>query len=398
MSHTLHAFDYLHSPAQPPAVVAVFGDESFLKQLVLKELRRLVVGDDPAAPVAAFDCADRVPDWRDVMDDLATASLFGGGGGAARKLVILERANAFFPPDKEGKSAAANSKGPKPADSAGNRQKLEDYVARPKKTGVLVLEVDDWAANTRLYKLIDSHGLQIDCRPPQRMRGNKKEIDEGAICRWIVGWGKSQHGVAMSSEAAQHLLELTGPAFGLLDRNLAKLALLIPSGTKATPEQVQEIVGGWRDKTTFDFVDAAAGGETADALAQFDRLLIAGEHPLAIFGSLSWSLRRYAAATRIFQQAERAGHKIPLREALLQAGVKDWPNGTLAAMEKRLMQLGRQRAAKLYRWLVELDGALKGSDAWPPGMDGDRARWVLEQLVFRLAKGTAARPKPPAGA
>jgi DNA polymerase-3 subunit delta len=372
MSHTLHAFDYLHSPAEPPAVVAVFGDEPFLKRLVLKELRRLVVGDDPDTPVAAYDCSDRVPDWRDVADELATASLFGGLGGSSRRLVVLERADAFV---------------------TANRPKLEDYVARPKNTGVLVLEVDEWAANTRLYKAVDSSGLQVDCRPPQRQRGKTKEIDEGAICRWVVGWGKSQHAVAMSSEAAQHLLELTGPTFGLLDQNLAKLALLVPAGTKATPDQVQEIVGGWRGKTTWDFIDAAAAGETADALAQLDRLLHAGEHPLAIFGSLSWSLRRYAAATRIFQQSERAGQKLPLREALTQAGFRDWPAGTLAAAEKRLMQLGRQRAARLYRWLVELDVALKGTHS-----ADDRARWALEQLVFRLAKGGAARPKPPAAA
>ena len=81
--------------------------------------------------------------------------------------------------------------------------------------------------------------------------------------------------------------------------------------------------------------------KAAEALAQLDRLLHAGEHPLALVGSLSWSLRRYAAATRIFQQAERAGRKIPLREALTQAGFRDWPIGSVAAAEKRLMQLGR---------------------------------------------------------
>jgi DNA polymerase III subunit delta len=149
---------------------------------------------------------------------------------------------------------------------------------------------------------------------------------------------------------------------------------------------VQEIVGGWKSKSIWELVDAAAGGDTAEALAHLDHLLHAGEHPLALVGSMSWSLRRYAAATRIFQQSERAGVKISLREALSKAGVRDWPIGSLAASEKRLMQLGRTRGGQLYQWLLELDLALKGSHS-----RDDRARWALEHLVLRMAKGAGQR-------
>jgi DNA polymerase-3 subunit delta len=346
---------------KPASVCAVFGDEPFLKQLVLKELKRQVVGGDADVPVDAIDCSDRMPDWRDVADELATVSLFGGG---KPRLVILERADAFV---------------------SANRQRLEDYVAKPRASSVLVLEVDEWPANTRLYKALDQTGLQIDCRPPQK-QGKSKGLDEAAVLKWISDWGKSQHAVQLTRDGAQHLLDLTGPSFGLLDQDLAKLALLVPAGTKATPEHVQEIIGGWRTKSIWDLVDAAVGGETAEALTQLDRLLHSGEHPLALVGSLSWSLRRYAAATRIFQQAERAGQKMPLRDALVQAGVKDWPIGALAASEKRLIQLGRRRGSKLYQWLLELDLSLKGSHS-----QDDRARWALEQLVLRMSKSVSSK-------
>ena len=39
--------------------------------------------------------------------------------------------------------------------------------------------------------------------------------------------------------------------------------------------------------------------------------------------------------------------------------MRDWPQGTLAAAEGRLKQLGRHRAGRLYRWLLELDLSLK---------------------------------------
>jgi DNA polymerase III subunit delta len=359
MSHTLHAFDYLAAPAKhkPAGVVAVFGDEPFLKRLVLHELRTQIIGSDADVPVAAYDCGERAPDWRDVADELATASLFGGG---KPRLVILQSADSFV---------------------SAQRPKLEDYAAKPRASGVLLLDVDEWPSNTRLYKALDQTGLQIDCRPPQRQRGKNKEIDELAIAKWTASWGKSQHGLNLPADAAQHLLDITGANFGLLDQNLAKLALLAPPGGKITAEQVQEIVGGWRGKSIWDLVDAAAGGETAEALTQLDRLLHAGEHPLAIVGSISWSLRRYAAATRVFEQAERAGRKMLLREALAQAGFRDWPIGSLAGAEKRLIQLGRKRAGKFYKWLLELDLSLKGSHS-----HDDRARWALERLLLRMAK------------
>jgi DNA polymerase-3 subunit delta len=362
MTGTIHAFDFLATPTveRLPPVIVAFGDEPFLKRLVLSELRKRLIGDAEDVPITTHDTEDRMPDWRDVADELATASLFGGG---QPRLVLLQRADAFV---------------------SANRPKLEDYAHKPAKTGALILDVDEWPATTRLYKALDQSGLQIDCRPPQK-KGKSKDIDEAAVAKWIVAWGKSQHGLSMASDAAQHLLQLTGPVFGLLDQDLAKLALLIPHGTKVTADHVQEIVGGWRSKTIWDLVDAAVGGETADALAQLDRLLHAGEHPLALVGSLSWSLRRYAAATRIFQSAERAGRKITLREALAAAGFRDWPLGAVAAAEKRLIQLGRRRASQLYRWLLELDLALKGSHS-----QDDRARWALEQLLLRLAKQPAA--------
>ena len=175
----------------------------------------------------------------------------------------------------------------------------------------------------------------------RRKKGKSKELDEAAIVKWIVAWGKSQHGLDVASDAAQHLLDLTGPVFGLLDQNLAKLGAAGSAGQqRRRPSRCRRssAAGGARGFGSWSMRPPAA--RRREALTQLDRLLHAGEHPLALVGSLSWSLRRYAAATRIFQQAERAGRKIPLREALTQAGVRDWPIGSLAAAEKRLHPAG----------------------------------------------------------
>jgi DNA polymerase-3 subunit delta len=365
MSHTVHIFDYLDSPAEYPlaGVCVLFGDEPFLKQLGRGALRKQLWGEaSDDTPLATF-VGDEAR-WRDVLDELSTVSLFGGGG--AKRLAIVENADKFV---------------------SQNRQSLEDYAAKPSRIGTLVLEVDAWPGNTKLYKIVDKEGLQIDCRPPEIARGRNKVPDGERIEKWLRAWATSHHNIALEARGASLLLELAGPVFGILDQDLAKLALYVKPGGKVTAEMVREIVGGWRAKTAWDMVDAACDGDAAEALLQLDRLLQSGDHPIAIFGQISWSMRRYNTAVRVYEAAERAGRRISLRESLQQAGFNDWPKGTLDAAEGRLKQLGRERAGKLYRWLLEIDLALKGTHS-----HDDRARFALEHLFLRMAKAPGKEP------
>ena len=357
MPGTLHAFDYLDAttPASCPPVCVLYGDEDFLKRLVKQRLRDSILGPGGDVPFTTFDGQDA--EWCDVADEIATVSLFGGG---TKRLALVEAADDFV---------------------SKFRTNLEDYVEKPKQTGVLVLEVGTWASNTRLYKAIDKRWLQIDCRLPQHTVGRRTEMDEGRLIRWLVAWTKSQHGAELAPAAAKLLVELVGPLLGMLDQDLAKLSLFVGPQKKITPELVQEIVGGWRAKTIWEVVDAAADGNAAEALRQLDMALQSGEHPQALFGQIAWSLRRYTVATRIFAAAERRGQRIPLRDALEQAGFRAWPQQSLPNAERQIKQLGRDRAGKMLQWLLEADLAMKGSHSAP-----DRARFVLEKLFLRMAR------------
>ncbi len=358
MPNTIHAFDFLAKPPEAiPPVVVLFGNESFLKRLATSSLRRAIVGDDDA-PFATLEGA--TAQWRDVIDELSTMSLFGG----ERRLVILEAADKFV---------------------TNERGRLETYVEKPRPSGVLILEVDSWASNTKLYKAVDKIGLQIECRAPEKTVGKRKVPDEARLCKWLVAWSQQQHDAKLEAIAAEQLLELVGPEFGLLDQELAKLALFAGPGGKIDVQMVRDVVGGWRTQTIWELIDAAADGDAGEALKQLDRLLQAGEHPVALFGQISWSLRRFAAATRIYQDAERTKQRIPLREALIQAGIPHWNKKGLERAESQLKQLSRGRAGRIYQWLLETDLALKGSHSNP-----HRARFALEQLFLRMAKGVGA--------
>jgi len=335
------ALDYLAQPDRHPPlpVCAVFGNETFLRREAILSLRAAVLGGgDGEFSLTTFE--GRGTPFREVHEELSTVAMFGGG----RRLVVVEQADEFV---------------------SRWRAELEDYIAKPSRSGILALDLHSLPGNTRLYKLIAAEGLLIDCRAPAPAR----------LSKWLADWAKRRHGVRLHPAAAEMMSEIVGPELGLLDQELAKLALLAGDERKITPEMVERGVGGWRAKTTWEMLDAAMDGNVAAAMLQLDRLLSAGEQPVGLLGQISASLRRFAAATRLVLQAEAARRRVNLRGALEQAGVRSF---VLQKAERQLRLLGRHRGAQLYRWLLQADLDLKGESAMPP-------RLVLERLIVRLA-------------
>ncbi len=355
MANLVHAFDFLvDDQAEIPNYLAVIGDDRFLKRLVLAKIRRdLTTEDDPVTPIEGSRAQ-----WRDVIDELSTISLFGDGP----RIVLVDEAEEFV---------------------GSHRAQLEELVSQPSGTGRLILDLKTLASNTRLYKILADRGLLIECRPPQTKRGRSTFLDENRLRTWLRQWATSAHGIRLQRGADEELLQLAGPDLGLLDQELAKLALFCAPDAEVTIELVQQIVGGWRTKTTWELLDAALEGNAAAALIQLERLLQAGEAPQAIAGAVLWSLRRFADAALVVVEAEHDGRKITLPAALEHAGFKKWPQGAMQRAERQLRQIGRERAGRLYQQLLTLDLAMKGSHSTPR-----RARWALEQLILSLSRQT----------
>ncbi len=343
MSKPVDALDYLAKPSKfsPSPVTVLFGDESFLKRQVLAALKEQILsGEDAEFSVTEFRGGETM--LRDVLDARSTRVLFGGGP----HMVIVEEADDFV---------------------SRNRAALEDMVARGGRSSVLVLEVKLWPATTRLYKALAESGLQIECKFPAPAR----------LLKWLAGWSQERHGAKLEPAAAELLAESVEPELGLFDQELAKLAATAGPGGTVTAAMVRATVGGWRTRTAWEMLDATLDGDAPGALVQLDRLLAGGEVPVALLAQMSSSLRRFAAAARLIEQAEEAGRTLHLRHALGEAGVKPF---LLGKAEVQLRRLGRQRASRLYRWLLAADLALKGASSSPP-----RARLVLEELIVRIA-------------
>ncbi len=235
MGQTVHAFDFFEQPTTTARVIVAFGDEPFLRHLVLQRARRLVLTDDDIPPTTIDGST---ASWPDVWDELCTRSLFDPGG---TRVLMVREADDFVQT---------------------NRDRLETYVERPAAAGVLLLEVSRWAANTRLYKLVDQHGLQIECRVPVVGRGRQQKVDLARLTGWLIAWGRTRHGVQLSKTAASLLVERVGPECGVLDQELGKLALYAGAKGQVSDKLVREVGGGWRAHTVWEVVDAAIAGRS----------------------------------------------------------------------------------------------------------------------------------------
>jgi DNA polymerase-3 subunit delta len=343
----VHALDYLADPASYAVggMCALYGDEAFLKAESLVALRRHVLaGEDADFALNTF--AGRDVQLRDVLDALATVPLFGGG----RRLVVVEDADGFV---------------------SQYRGELEDCVAKPAHDAVLVLEVKTWPSNTRLAKAVAEAGLAIECAPPK----------ERQLKAWLVQRAKTVHQVRLDAAAADALCELVPPELGLLVQEVAKLALMVGDDRTISVQLVRDNVGGWRARTTWEMIDAAADGRAADALGQLARLMAAGEKPHGLLPQMASSLRRFATAAQLIEESESQRRRLPLRDALSQAGVLPFK---LSDAERQLRQIGRLRAMQLTRWLLAADLAIKGHNS-----SDDRARIEVERLIVRLASTAA---------
>ena len=347
-------FDVLIDPQsiQPAAVTVIVGDDGFLQHEVRRALIAQLCGDDPDAAAEHLD-GERI-EYRDLHDALSELSLFGSG----QRVIVLEDADDFV---------------------KNYRDRLEDYVAKPRSDASLLLEVTTWPSNTRLAKAVAESGLTIRCATPAQ----GKELTEFTkqLKEWLAVVARREFNCELLKPAADLLVDLIPPEPGILYQEVARLSLLAEPARKIDANLVQANVGGWRTRKTWDMIDAAADGRAADALQQLDRLIAAGEKPHALLPQMASTLRKFALAVRLFDQAERRRQAMSIRVALERAGFTGNMAFKLNDAERQLKQIGRPRARQLYRWLLAADLATKDYNS-----SDDRARRVIETLIIRLSQ------------
>ncbi len=333
----MHAAEFLKQlpgqslQGQVPPVVAVHGEQRLLARRCVNAIAAKVLGDADEPKRVDGETADLAA----VLDELRTVSMFASG-----RVVVVGDADGFV---------------------TNNRAGLERYVAAPAPGGVLVLEVAKWPKTTRLAKAVAKSGLTLECT----------ELKGAKAAAYLVGVAKSEHDTALAKDAAELMVTLAGTDLGLLEQELGKLcAFAADRDPRAvTAEDVAALVMDGSVRNTFEMLAEVRRGNVGGALAELDKLLLAGEAPFKILGGIGFVLRKSAAAVDLSAGGGNLGR------ALATAGVFPKERGET---EQYLRRLGRKRAEGFRGLLLEADGALRGGSALPD-------RTVLERLLVQLA-------------
>jgi DNA polymerase-3 subunit delta len=330
----MHAIDFLEAPQDHKTgpAVAVFGKERFLKLEVIKRVCGLALGPE-GDEMGVTRLAGGELELKTVVDSLLTVSMW-----SPRQVVLVEDADDFV---------------------SEYRSELEDYLERPAKKGVLILDLKSFPVTTRLAKKVAAVGLSIDCG----------ELKGPSLVSWIIKSCKIRHGKKIDRAAAQLIVDLAGTELGLIDQELAKLAAYVGSTPSIDAGAVEKLVGGWRLETTWKMLDAVRDGNVGVAIELLDKLLAAGEPAIKLMGGINFAYRPVARGTELSRQGQ------PLNAALAEAGVKPF---NLQPMVSCLKRIGRPRAEQILRQLITVDVDLKRSS-------GLTDRMLLERLLLQLA-------------
>ncbi len=302
-----------------PPILAVCGQESFLKRQAVAEWTARLLGDaDPALAINEYDGASASTSLADVLDDLRTLPFL-----TPCRLVRISDADAFI---------------------SRCRAELEDYADEPSATGVLILECKSLPANTRLYKRIEKVGQVIKC----------DAIKPFAAPGWVVKRAKEAHAKTIDAHAAALLCDQVGTDLGRLDAELEKLALYVGTRNSIRADDVELLTGRCREEQVWGILSAMAAGKQAEALALWEQVWQTDRAASArAIGGLAFTVRRLLAA----KKAQEAGASIhELRKTMMI-----WRDDQ--RLKAELAAFTTDQAEQMLCRLLEADVAAKSSSA-----------------------------------
>ena len=139
------------------------------------------------------------------------------------------------------------------------RTALLKWLARPGRETVLILVQGAGEPDADKDFAPRAVTVRCDALPPER------------AAKWAQHEA-SQAGVALSSDAAAHLVKAVGAELSVLRAEVAKLASL-PEGTAVTRELIGDLVGVRHGETVADWRDAVMDDDTARATALVEPVL-----------------------------------------------------------------------------------------------------------------------------
>jgi DNA polymerase-3 subunit delta len=190
----------------------------------------------------------------DVIERLATTPMFGG-----RRIIRLDNVETW------GKES---------------REAMEAFVALLPSAACLVLTAAGKKNIEGLAKAVETRGKIV-----QFKSAGSKDAP-----RWLIERA-GQLGKVLPHRAAFLLVETAGADFHTLASELDKICTFIGDRERIEAEDILEAASSQRNFSTFELLDQLRARQAGKAIRSLKSLLLAGELPLKILGTLAWQIR-----------------------------------------------------------------------------------------------------------
>lgn len=293
-----------------PQVTLVVGADPLLCEREVERRLAAIAEDGVPSQVQRYDATEL-----DALPELRTASLLGD-----RTCVVVRGVEAL--------SGEAN----RPL-----REQIEQYVAAPDPTNVLVLVARNVGRIPTLAKAVTTHGEKVDVAVPA-------DHDERGWERLITD-EFARAGRQADPAAVTAVLGHAGHDAGVIASQVATVTHATDAGRTITAEDVEAVTAGQGRTSAFAVADAIERRDPGAALMALRGAMGAGEAPLRIVGALTFRFRQLLQA--------RAG-----------ADARDIgiPPGRLNHLRRSAQAFLPGELAWCHDRLGRLDVELKGSD------------------------------------
>jgi DNA polymerase-3 subunit delta len=242
-----------------------------------------------------------------------------------------------------------------------NRQLLERYFDNPCPTGILVLTVSSWPANTNLAKKLPSVGKLLKVTQPKPWQ----------LPQRLMQYASDAHAKNLTKEAAELLIELTGDGLTRLYGEIDKLALFADAEKRITANHVESLIGHNRLYNAFAVIDACLAGDVAGAVNRLRNMFAEDKSTeYTVVGAFAFHFRRMFNAKVLLEEGARP--------AEIGNRLRIWSNKDSFFSQVRTMSL--KQVGENLRQLANIDYAIKTGRTKP--------HVAIEQLVLKLASAS----------
>jgi len=315
-----------------PANYFLFGADSFLTELAVKQLTRVLEETSEGQIASIILDLDEIS-VEEFVNSAQSLSMF-----APRQLLVVKGAMKLR--EHQGKRLARYFSNPNP-------QTLALFLAG---------DLDRDQRKKKIFEILSSGTHVVELA----------SLDSSEVTEWLQRQAGAR-GRRMDVEAMRFLVDLQGTDLGRLQQEVEKALLYAGAETQITLAMVEAVSGFAAGHTLFDFLDAVAARNKARALELVEEIFFTGKETGLAFWWFSQQLRQW------LQLRELAG-KTPAAVIGKQVGI--YNPSVAQRMQEQAKRFSRQSLFEAVLRLASVDDKIKSTSV--------DTRLTMDLLVHEL--------------